>query len=71
MNFPLVEQSARGFCRPALDSTGTAVVKYKYDAFGNCSWLESTNNDLAQSNPIRYRSYCYDEDTGLYYLNVR
>ena len=54
-----------------LDSTGTAVVKYKYDAFGNCSWLESTNNDLAQSNPIRYRSYCYDEDTGLYYLNAR
>ena len=30
-----------------------------------------TNNDLAQSNPIRYRSYCYDEDTGLYYLNAR
>ena len=54
-----------------LDSTGTAVVKYKYDAFGRCSWLESTNNDLAQSNPIRYRSYCYDEDTGLYYLNAR
>ncbi|MBR4032980.1 MAG: hypothetical protein IKJ07_09655 [Clostridia bacterium] len=47
------------------------MVKYKYDAFGRCSWLESTNNDLAQSNPIRYRSYCYDEDTGLYYLNAR
>ena len=54
-----------------LDSTGTAVVKYNYDAWGNCSWLESTNNDLAQSNSIRYRSYCYDEDTGLYYLNAR
>ena len=47
------------------------MVKYKYDAYGNCTCYYSTNNDLEQSNPIRYRSYYYDEDTGLYYLNAR
>ena len=26
---------------------------------------------LAYANPIRYRGYYYDQDTGLYYLNAR
>ena len=26
---------------------------------------------LAKANPIRYRGYYYDQDTGLYYLNAR
>lgn len=47
------------------------MLKYKYDAYGNCTYLGSTNVDLAQSNPIRYRSYYFDDDTGLYYLNAR
>ena len=28
-------------------------------------------SDLANSNPIRYRGYYYDRETGLYYLNAR
>ena len=51
-----------------LDILGNIVVKYTYDAYGNCTRGYTTNNDLADSNPIRYRSYYYDEDTGLYYL---
>ena len=47
------------------------MVKYKYDAFGNCECYYTTNNDLSNGNPIRYRSYYYDTDTGLYYLNAR
>ena len=54
-----------------LDNSGNIVVKYTYDAYGNCTRGYTTNNDLADSNPIRYRSYYYDEDTGLYYLNAR
>ena len=54
-----------------LDNSGNTVVKYSYDVYGNCPRYYSTNNDLADSNPIRYRSYYYDEDTGLYYLNAR
>ena len=47
------------------------MVKYTYDAYGNCTRGYTTNTDLADSNPIRYRSYYYDKDTGLYYLNAR
>ena len=47
------------------------MVKYTYDAFGACSWLGSSDNDLAKNNPIRFKGYYYDEDTGLYYLNAR
>ena len=54
-----------------LDNSGNIVVKYSYDAYGNCTCYYSTNDDLEENNPIRYRSYYYDEDTGLYYLNAR
>ncbi len=65
------DKNHKGDVVAILDSNGNTVVKYKYDSYGNCSYLGSTNSDLAQSNPIRYRSYYYDEDTGLYYLNAR
>ena len=48
------------------------MAKYIYDAWGNCTISgETTNNALAHANPIRYRGYYYDDDTGLYYLNSR
>ncbi len=48
------------------------MVKYKYDAWGNCTIKSSTTNyTVAHVNPIRYRGYYYDIDTGLYYLNSR
>ena len=54
-----------------LNNVGTTVAEYRYDAYGNCLSVSGSNTDLAESNPIRYRSYYYDEDTGLYYLNAR
>ena len=42
------------------------------DAFGNCTIASGTTDQaLAKANPIRYRGYYYDTDTGLYYLNAR
>ena len=39
---------------------------------GNCTIdSETTDIILARVNPIRYRGYYYDQDTGLYYLNAR
>ena len=39
---------------------------------GNCTISgETTDIAVAQANPIRYRGYYYDEDTGLYYCNAR
>ncbi len=54
-----------------LDNTGNPVVKYKYDAYGNCTVYDSVTTDLAETNPIRYRSYYYDVETQLYYLQTR
>lgn len=55
-----------------LDSNGTAVVQYKYDAWGRIiSKTGSMKDDLGKLNPFRYRGYVYDEETGLYYLRSR
>lgn len=55
-----------------LDSTGSAVVQYKYDAWGKpVSKTGSMKDSLGKLNPFRYRGYVYDEETGLYYLQSR
>ena len=53
------------------DTNGNKVVEYAYDAYGNCTVVHSTNPGLSDYNPIRYRGYYYDRETGLYYLNAR
>ena len=55
-----------------LNTHGTSVVSYTYDAWGK---LLATGGDLATTlgvhNPLRYRGYVYDTETGLYYLQSR
>ena len=53
------------------NTSGNKVVEYAYDAFGNCTVLNSWHATLAYANPIRYRGYYYDIETGFYYLNAR
>ncbi|MEC1696874.1 RHS repeat-associated core domain-containing protein [Schinkia azotoformans] len=58
------------------DKTGTTVVTYEYDAFGNIitsTGTAKTGNGrlLREENPFRYASYFYDEETKLYYLRMR
>ena len=53
------------------------MVQYVYDAWGNHAVLDSNGNDrtdtshIGNRNPIRYRGYFYDVETGLYYLQTR
>ena len=55
-----------------LDSAGTKVVEYKYDAWGRpISKTGTMANTLGKINPFRFRGYVYDEETGLYYLRSR
>ncbi len=49
---------------------GELVGKYSYTAFGECE-IDLNVDGVASDNPIRYRSYYYDEETNLYYLNTR
>ncbi|MBE6865610.1 MAG: RHS repeat-associated core domain-containing protein [Ruminococcaceae bacterium] len=60
------------------DDAGNIVVKYTYDAWGNPISITDANgnaitggNEIGLINPFRYKSYYYDTDTGLYYLNSR
>ena len=62
-----------------LDSNYNVVAKYTYDSWGNIiSISDGNDNDvsdnsthIANINPFRYRSYYYDRETKLYYLNSR
>ncbi len=53
------------------DASGNLKAEYAYDAYGNCRILNSTAGDLARNNPIRYRSYYLDRETGFYFLTTR
>ena len=51
------------------DSFGEQFITYAYDAWGNDTG--HTNTQLAVYNPLRYRGYVYDQETGVYYLQSR
>ena len=52
------------------DAEKNLVVEYLYDARGNVLNI-SGNQKLAEKNPIHYRSYYYDNESGFYYLKAR
>ena len=53
-------------------SAGLKVASYAYDAWGKVLSVNNyTADNIGNLNPIRYRSYYYDVETGLYYLNSR
>lgn len=62
-----------------LDNNYNIVGIYNYDSWGNImSITDKDGNDvsnnlehIANINPFRYRSYYYDKETKLYYLNSR
>ena len=69
--------NAQGDVAAILDSSGTMVAFYDYDAWGNCTVYDSSAKvltdptSIANINPLRYRGYYYDAETGFYYLQSR
>jgi RHS repeat-associated protein len=68
------------------NSDSTLVGTYEYDLWGNIvsvkeNVISDTDNntevtitdtdDILNKNPLRYRGYYYDAETGFYYLNAR
>ena len=51
-----------------LDSNGSLCGSYLYDAWGNIKVCSGVGADR---NPLRYRGYYYDSESGLYYLQSR
>ena len=59
-----------------VNSGGKEVVQYEYDEWGNTVVVTLLNNtdeerELAEANPLRYRGYYLDSETGYYYLQSR
>ena len=65
-------KNAQGDVTGLVNSSGTQVVAYTYDAWGNpLTTTGSMADTLGKLNPFRYRGYVYDTETGLYYLGSR
>ena len=64
-----------------VDDSGNVQARYQYDAWGNHKVYDANGNEIANSitnpnhignlNPIRYRGYYFDTETGMYYLKSR
>ena len=55
-----------------LNQSGSQIVSYQYDPWGKVlSVSGSEASTIGQINPIRYRGYYYDTETGFYYLQSR
>lgn len=65
-------KNAQGDVVSIVNYDGIEVMAYIYDAWGNqLSTYGSMEPTLGRKNPLRYRGYVYDTETGLYYLNSR
>lgn len=60
--------NAQGDVVGLIDASGSYVATYTYDAWGK---LLSSSGIMASTNPLRYRGYYYDIETGWYYLRSR
>ena len=55
-----------------VDSNGTKMVSYSYDAWGKpISKTGTLASTLGTIQPFRYRGYVFDEETILYYMRSR
>ena len=61
-------KNLQGDVLKVIDANGNVVASYTYDPWGK---IISSTGTMADINPIRYRGYYYDSETGLYYLNSR
>ena len=60
--------NAQGDVVRIVDGSRSVVASYTYDPWGK---IISSSGTLADINPLRYRGYYYDTETGFYYLQSR
>ena len=66
------EKNLQGDVIAIYNARGTKVASYVYDAWGkNLNVTNYTAESIGSINPFRYRSYYYDVENGLYYLEAR
>ena len=71
----IYRKDAQGNVVALLNADGEVAVRYEYDAWGNHVVTDKDGNPvtsgIGELNPFRYRSYYYDTETELYYLQTR
>lgn len=71
------EYNLQGDVVGLIDINGNRVAAYTYDPWGKLLTVTDGNGNavsgthIAHVNPLRYRGYYYDVETGLYYLQSR
>ncbi|MDE5974801.1 MAG: wall-associated protein, partial [Eubacterium sp.] len=70
--------NSRGDVEALYSASGNLAAKYVYDSWGNTISVTDANgkaitskNHIGNINPIRYRGYYFDTETGFYYLQSR
>ena len=63
----------RGDVIQIYNASGTLIGSYNYDAWGKVTEnaTSADTQNITETNPIRYRGYYYDSETGMYYLKSR
>ena len=73
------DKNLQGDILAVINSSNSVLAKYTYDPWGKLlSVTDANGNDISANashigniNPLRYRGYYYDAETGFYYLNSR
>ncbi|MBQ8387629.1 MAG: hypothetical protein IJX46_01725 [Clostridia bacterium] len=72
------EKNLQGDVVAIYNESGTKIASYTYDAWGNTTKTRPTSvtystadTYIYNNNPFTYRSYYYDSQTSLYYLQTR
>lgn len=70
--------NSRGDIEALYTATGSISAIYEYDAYGQLLSVKNSSGtaitgeySIAHLNPLRYRGYVYDSETGFYYLQSR
>ena len=74
----IVRCTLSGDADQIYSGSGNLVARHIYDTWGDTLSVTDASgkaitdaNHIANINPIRYRGYYYDAETGLYYLQSR
>ena len=66
-------KNLQGDIAAIVDKNYNVVARYRYDAWGKLLSVKAANGTditsathIANLNPLRYRGYVYDNETGLY-----
>ena len=65
------DRNIKGDVIGIYNASGTRIAKYSYDSWGNSKVTTLSSNNFSAYNPIRYRGYYFDAESGFYFLNAR